>query len=240
MNYNDNWRFLNQLIDMKIGEKETNLKAYWVKVLTSDGYYASVKFATSETSTLPIPNVPILQSKYHTPIVMPGDEGLLLNLHQNLDPQLSGKTSQEIRNTNYYVFLPLISKANYKGAFNKQRISNSLLNTYIELADDGVTLESVQKLDITAKETTIASESSLEITSQKVSLESSGNLTIKASSPIEFGTSQTLGKALDDLCSALASFKTLPVSQGTPAAADPKFITKITQVQAALAQILKS
>lgn len=246
--YNDNWRFLNDFVNMKIGEHTNNLKAYWVKVLTSDGYYVSCKFTTSEEAMLPMMQIPIMQSKYHSPIVMPNDEGLLINLHQNLDPQLSGKTSQEIVDSNYYVFLPLISKSNYKGEFNKQRISNSLLNTYIELADDGITFESIQKLDIKAKETTITSETKLEVTSSeitirgdsKITLESGGDLTIKAGSPIELGTSQQLGKALNDLCTALASFMTLPVSPGAPAAPDPGFITKVTQVQTMLSQILKS
>lgn len=254
--YNDNWRFLNDFVNMKIGDHTNNLKAYWVKVLTSTGYYVSCKFATSEEAVLPMMQIPVMQSKYHSPIVMPGDEGLLINLHQNLDPQLSGKTSQEVVDSNYYAFLPLISKSNYKGEFNKQRISNSLLNTYIELADDGITFESIQKIEIKSaesitietKQTTLSSTDALQVTSKeitikgdsKITLESGGDLTIKASSPIELGTSQQLGKALNDLCTALASFMTLPVSPGAPAAPDPGFISKVTQVQTALSQILKS
>lgn len=258
LNYDNNWMYLNKLIENKILDTLPT-RCYYAQVLVSDGYFANVKLVTNESNRIPIMGVPIMQSKYDHPITKPGDKGLLLNVAQNIGGLVEGKKT-EIQKTDYFVFLPLITKSEYKGDPLHRLISSPSLKTFIKLGDDGIVLEATTTISGKAQtlkfegETKIIGNTSItgdtEIvgnTSVTGDVEISGSLSvegpqiaIKGSAPLEIGTSKTVGYLIDAIVTELMSFKTIPAAPGSPLTGDPGFIANMAKLKAEIATILKT
>lgn len=258
LNYDNNWMYLNKLITDKILDTLPT-RCYYAQVLVSDGYFANVKLVTQESTLVPIMGVPILQSKYDHPITKPGDKGLLLNVAQNIGGLIEGKKT-DMQKTDYFVFLPLITKSEYKGDPLHRLISSPSLKTFFKLGDDGIVLEATTTISGKAQtlkfegETKITGNTSItgdtEIkgnTSVTGDVEISGSLSvegpqiaIKGSAPLEIGTSKTIGYLIDAIVTELMSFKTIPAAPGSPLTGDPGFIANMTKLKAEIATILKT
>lgn len=258
LNYDNNWMYLNKLITHKILDTLPT-RCYYAQVLVSDGYFANVKLVTQESTLVPIMGVPILQSKYDHPITKPGDKGLLLNVAQNIGGLIEGKKT-DMQKTDYFVFLPLIAKSEYKGDPLHRLISSPSLKTFFKLGDDGIVLEATTTISGKAQtlkfegETKIAGNTSItgdtEITgntSVTGDVEISGSLSvegpqiaIKGSAPLEIGTSKTIGYLIDAIVTELMSFKTIPAAPGSPLTGDPGFIANMAKLKAEIATILKT
>lgn len=252
LNYDNNWMYLNKLITDKILDTLPT-RCYYAQVLVSDGYFANVKLVTNESNLVPIMGVPILQSKYDHPITKPGDKGLLLNVAQNIGGLVEGKKT-EIQKTDYFVFLPLITKSEYKGDPLHRLISSPTLKTFFKLGDDGIVLEATTT--ISGKAQTLKFEGKTSITgdtditgntSVTGDVEISGSLSvegpqiaIKGSAPLEIGTSKTIGYLIDAIVTELMSFKTIPAAPGSPLTGDPGFIANMAKLKAEIATILKT
>lgn len=258
LNYDNNWMYLNKLITDKILDTLPT-RCYYAQVLVSDGYFANVKLVTQESTLVPIMGVPILQSKYDHPITKPGDKGLLLNVAQNIGGLIEGKKT-DMQKTDYFVFLPLITKSEYKGDPLHRLISSPSLKTFFKLGDDGIVLEATTTISGKAQtlkfegETKITGNTSItgdtEIkgnTSVTGDVEISGSLSvegpqiaIKGSAPLEIGTSKTIGYLIDAIVTELMSFKTIPAAPGSPLTGDPGFIANMAKLKAEIATILKT
>lgn len=258
LNYDNNWMYLNKLITDKILDTLPT-RCYYAQVLVSDGYFANVKLVTQESTLVPIMGVPILQSKYDHPITKPGDKGLLLNVAQNIGGLIEGKKT-DMQKTDYFVFLPLIAKSEYKGDPLHRLISSPSLKTFFKLGDDGIVLEATTTISGKAQtlkfecETKITGNTSItgdtEITgntSVTGDVEISGSLSvegpqiaIKGSAPLEIGTSKTIGYLIDAIVTELMSFKTIPAAPGSPLTGDPGFIANMAKLKAEIATILKT
>lgn len=258
LNYDNNWMYLNKLITDKILDTLPT-RCYYAQVLVSDGYFANVKLVTQESSLVPIMGVPIIQSKYDHPITKPGDKGLLLNVAQNIGGLIEGKKT-DMQKTDYFVFLPLITKSEYKGDPLHRLISSPSLKTFFKLGDDGIVLEATTTISGKAQtlkfegETKITGNTSItgdtEVkgnTSVTGDVEISGSLSvegpqiaIKGSAPLEIGTSKTIGYLIDAIVTELMSFKTIPAAPGSPLTGDPGFIANMAKLKAEIATILKT
>lgn len=258
LNYDNNWMYLNKLITDKILDTLPT-RCYYAQVLVSDGYFANVKLVTQESTLVPIMGVPILQSKYDHPITKPGDKGLLLNVAQNIGGLIEGKKT-DMQKTDYFVFLPLITKSEYKGDPLHRLISSPSLKTFFKLGDDGIVLEATTTISGKAQtlkfegETKITGNTSItgdtEVkgnTSVTGDVEISGSLSvegpqiaIKGSAPLEIGTSKTIGYLIDAIVTELMSFKTIPAAPGSPLTGDPGFIANMAKLKAEIATILKT
>lgn len=258
LNYDNNWMYLNKLITDKILDTLPT-RCYYAQVLVSDGYFANVKLVTQESTLVPIMGVPIIQSKYDHPITKPGDKGLLLNVAQNIGGLIEGKKT-DMQKTDYFVFLPLITKSEYKGDPLHRLISSPSLKTFFKLGDDGIVLEATTTISGKAQtlkfegETKITGNTSItgdtEITgntSVTGDVEISGSLSvegpqiaIKGSAPLEIGTSKTIGYLIDAIVTELMSFKTIPAAPGSPLTGDPGFIANMAKLKAEIATILKT
>ena len=258
LNYDYNWMYLNKLITDKILDTLPT-RCYYAQVLVSDGYFANVKLVTQESTLVPIMGVPILQSKYDHPITKPGDKGLLLNVAQNIGGLIEGKKT-DMQKTDYFVFLPLITKSEYKGDPLHRLISSPSLKTFFKLGDDGIVLEATTTISGKAQtlkfegETKITGNTSItgdtEVkgnTSVTGDVEISGSLSvegpqiaIKGSAPLEIGTSKTIGYLIDTIVTELMSFKTIPAAPGSPLTGDPGFIANMAKLKAEIATILKT
>lgn len=258
LNYDNNWMYLNKLITDKILDTLPT-RCYYAQVLVSDGYFANVKLVTQESTLVPIMGVPILQSKYDHPITKPGDKGLLLNVAQNIGGLIEGKKT-DMQKTDYFVFLPLITKSEYKGDPLHRLISSPSLKTFFKLGDDGIVLEATTT--ISGKAQTLKFEGETKITGNTAitgdteikgntsvtgDVEISGSLSvegpqiaIKGSAPLEIGTSKTIGYLIDAIVTELMSFKTIPAAPGSPLTGDPGFIANMAKLKAEIATILKT
>lgn len=189
--YKDSWITLNRLIEKKIAENSPNLKAYLAEVVGDPaaeqneagerlGYYVSVKYVNGGAGSLPLTNIPVIQSKYHTIVTQAGDIGLLINSHQELGSLLEDKAPGKIAECNYFFFLPLVSKSDYRGSAESHILSSPDLQTFIKIADDGVTMQSVGEMRVTYEaDITLATEANLAISAKEnVSIEAEGDFAL--------------------------------------------------------------
>lgn len=186
-NYMENWNYLNRFIEQKIRAMLPSIKAYFGEITETDGFLCSIKLASSETGVKAFEGIPILQSKYHSPITMKGDFGIIINLQQDISPLLNSMAPTSLEPQNYYAFLPLIKKADYKGENKKQRLSSPDLKTFIEIGDDGYTIETAGKAEITIKETMkLECDKAITIkTKDKLEVEATGAINVKSNDNVK-------------------------------------------------------
>lgn len=213
----NSWVYLNKFIDMKIEKLEKHKKMFLVEVVESTGYYVDVKFATDETGLQIFQGIPVIQSKYANVITQPQDIGILLNLEQRIDAFLEGKPQSSILESDYFVFLPLLTKQEYQLTPDKQRLTSPDLQTSLIIGNDGFTITAVESLNIEGS-----------------------SVTIKSSDPISLGTGTELGAVLAELIDVLSSATTTPASPGAPCALDPGIVSQLNDIKSKLAEVLKS
>lgn len=266
MKYNDEWVYLNKFVEMKIDQRIPDTRWFLCEVIESDGYLVKIKYVTNEVDLEPLEGIPVLQSKYDSPVVMPGDWGLLIDIKQNISPLLEGVKNNPILNSSFFVFLPIVKKEDYADENFKNDGLHRVIRSpdrasYIKLGDDGLVVEVVAATTMKAESLSIETTADTAVKADNLNIEAttaaniksgeialngesavkleSAAITIKGQDPIDFGTSQSLGATLGEICDALSGFMTTPTSPGAPATADPGFIAKIAAAKAKLAQILK-
>lgn len=163
--YND--EYLN-LIELAKGKRQAPLQCFFVKVSATEGNFVDCELTTGEDTLTPFTKVPVIQSPYVSPIVKAGDFGLLLNVAISLDGVLADKVENlKLQGQNYFVFLPLVKDADYKGSANVLTISSEDLKSKIELSNEKLNVE-------VEKDVAIASKEKFELSSQSVKIEASG------------------------------------------------------------------
>lgn len=213
--FNSQWDLLAKFVKQSANQanitSKNAAKVFFVEVIQTDGYFVDVKLV-GEGASNTIEGIPVVQALYFAIPIQEGNKGLILNCHQNLGPLISGKNVKTLMNNDYYIFIPLPDKTQYRGNKDKFVITSPDGKNTIEIDNNGV-VQNVESFTLNSPEISVESEN-----------------------PMKIGD---LFSVLNSLCTELAGFKTAPVSPGSPAAADPGFITNVKKIQQDLAKVLK-
>lgn len=207
----DNWRvintYINDLIESKIASSERF--SFYGEITETDGYYVSIKPVTSETNLEAFQKIPILQSKYLSPVVQVGDCGIALNLGVQIGNLLEGDNSSDITKGSYWVFIPLLLKSDFASDTNANLLTSPDLNTSLKLENQNIEIVTDGSMSIT---TGASGDFTLETGA-------GGNLEIKGgSSAIVVGNQ--IG-TLADVCDALIGMMDLLASGMSGSATTP-------------------
>ena len=114
---------------------------FFVEVTKCDGQFVDVKLATTgDKKYKECKKIPIIQSAYCSPIVMPGDKGVLINIHIDIGRLLEDRMiSSNIMGQDYSIFLPLITKRQLKSKNNALTLTSADLKSKIELTNESLT-----------------------------------------------------------------------------------------------------
>lgn len=258
MVYNDFVGDMVKLMDIR-ARNAVNLKqkTRLVKVDSTDGFVADVLELDKEGNVIEgrsaISNVTILQSKYFSPCLQKDDIGILLNIGCYIGNILYGIIESETLDDDYYVFIPIVKKDDFKSKssefmiqsldekskivvdnlnINETTTNKSLVceKNISETAKENITITSEKALSLKGKDSvTIASDSKIEINS-------TADMSISSNSPLEIkGGGQSLATALDTFCTALGSL----ASAGFEAAAIASIVAASNALKAQLKGILK-
>lgn len=242
----DNWYAENKFLDNKIKSFIPEANTMFVKVVATDGFYVNVLPFTLEEGFEVLENIPIMQSKYCSPIIQEGDTGLLFDIRLNMAQLLENNVDIELARQTYYIFLPFVLLEEFQSAPNTYEIKSPDLQTSLAITDGSINASSSASVGITATEslsvtspsTTITAETETNITTGALSVTSEGDLSIMGgSSPIEIGNGTgTLGAVIDDLVSLmdmLSSGMTGPsTNPAAYSAGKAAIVSKIKQVLA--------
>lgn len=145
----DIYTSLSVIVQNKLNEAlSSELNCFLVKVTKTDGQFVSVKLASQEKGFKDCEKIPIIQSPYFSPIVKVGDLGLALNIHIDIGNALNELAfNRNVFNQDYLIFLPLITKSQFKSNAEVLTITSSDFNSKIELSND--------KLSATCKSLTL-------------------------------------------------------------------------------------
>lgn len=179
----DQWRVINEYIEDKIAKsiaKAGNL-SFYCKVESTDGYYVSIIPASNENNIEAFQNIPILQSKYISPVVQEGDYGIALNLGIQIGNLIEADTESEVKKGDYYVFVPLILQSEFQSSTDELLLSSPDLNTSIKLSNSAIDIKSdgecTQALDGN-NSITIGGDFNQDVTGS-IKISSTGDLEIK-------------------------------------------------------------
>lgn len=229
--------YLISIVDSKIKRalESISLGLYGV-IKETDGYFATIEVKSSSASNLkPIKKVPILQSKWHNPISVKGDEGVLINLGVDIGSQVIGAPMvTDTTGRTYWVFLPLCKKTERMKDASTMLLTSEKSQTTIEFSDEGYKLESTKPISFTTKDsfelettkdTTITASGNItgEATqslslkgTKEVAIEGS-QMSIKSSAPLEVGTDAgTIGDVFQELLNQLQTAFSTPAAPGSP------------------------
>lgn len=197
----NDWQSHNKFLDSKIKSYIHSSNTIFVKVVSTDGFYVNVLPFTEAIGFEVVENVPILQSKYFSPIVQVDDVGLLLDIKLNLSPFFENNKNMKLSRQTYYIFLPFNLIDEFQSNADSFQIKSADLQTNLSITNGNISLNSTDAINLKAENTSINSNSSLNLQSSNISAKSSGVLSLKgAGDPIEVGNdSGTLGKVVDEL-----------------------------------------
>lgn len=151
-------------------------RCFWVEVTDTDGQYVSIKLASSEDVFKDCKKVPIIQSQYFSPIVAKGDLGIALNIHLDIGNALEDLPfDRNVFNQDYLVFLPLITKKQFKSQADKLTISSQDLKSTIELSNEKLSIIAEKDIEQQAKgKYTITTNSGYSLKASSYTVEASG------------------------------------------------------------------
>lgn len=213
---------------------------FFVEVTESDGQFVSVKLATSgENTYTECKKVPIVQSPYISPVVNPGDKGVMVNIHIDIGNLLEDKEIDgNIQGQDYCIFLPIITKKEFKSKTDTLTISSADLKSKIELTNEklGYTLEkdletiAKGKYDLTIdKAMTLTTKDAYKLEAKSFTVETKGTdpLVIKNSIGGFKEVMDQLFQCMDGLASGLTGPSSNPAAYQAVKAAAQQMISKI-------------
>lgn len=150
---NDLYDSISIIMQNKLNEAlSTESTCFLVEVTKTDGQYVSVKLKSNEDEYRDCENIPIIQSQYFSPIVKVGDIGLALNIKIDIGNALNDLPLDRcIFNQDYLVFLPLITKSQFKSSTNILSINSEDLQSKIELSNEKLLINCSKDLETLAK-----------------------------------------------------------------------------------------
>lgn len=169
----DIYTSLSVIVQNKLNEAlSSELNCFLVKVTKTDGQYVSVKLTSQEKGFKDCEKIPIIQSPYFSPIVKVGDIGLALNIHIDIGNALNELPfNRNVFNQDYLVFLPLITKSQFKSNAEVLTITSSDFNSKIELSND--------KLSTTCKSIETKANETYSLNAKSLTLEATGSDPLK-------------------------------------------------------------
>lgn len=197
-----------------------------VKNVVDEGFYIDVELTEKSINMQVYHNVPVLKNKYANTPINKGDLVILMTFSHLLQNYLESKQyAKEIVWENGYFALPFCLKDDFKHK-NEFSVRTPDEKFIITLNDEKMLLETKNGIKFEMTLSDLAFElTKLELTTKQMSL--------KAESPIEFGTSvATLGAILNDICTAL-NLAGAPVTTGSATTVpNPGLSTAVSNLQA--------
>ena len=151
------WQATNSLINKAIATaRETT--TYFVKVMETDGIFVKVMPFTTEKGMEALDKIPIMQSKYFSPIVQKDDVGLLIDIKLDLSNLLNSNTAGGANRQTYFIFIPFNLIASFESNADTFEIKSPKLQDSISVTDEMIQVKTSKSLYVGSNDVNVLNE----------------------------------------------------------------------------------
>lgn len=151
------WQATNSLISKAIATaRETD--TYFVKVMETDGIFVKVMPFTTEKGMEALDKIPIVQSKYFSPIVQKDDVGLLVNIKLDLSNLLNSNKAAGANRQTYFIFIPFNLIASFESNADTFEIKSPKLQDSISVTDEMIQVKTSKSLYVGSNDVNVLNE----------------------------------------------------------------------------------
>lgn len=151
------WQATNSLISKSIvAARETT--TYFVKVMDTDGIFVKVMPFTTEKGMEALDKIPIVQSKYFSPIVQKDDVGLLIDIKFDLSNLLNSNTAVGANRQTYFIFIPFNLVASFESNADTFEIKSPKLQDSISVTDEMIQVKTSKSLYVGSNDVNVLNE----------------------------------------------------------------------------------
>lgn len=213
---------------------------FFVEVTESDGQFVSVKLATTgENSYTECKKVPIIQSPYISPIVNPGDKGVMINIHIDIGNLLEDKAIDgNIQGQDYCIFLPIITKQQLQSKTDALTINSADLKSKIELTNEKLSYSLEKDIETIAKgKYDLTTDGAISLTSKDAYKLEAKSFNVEATGPDPLVVKNSIGglkdvidqlfTCMDGLASGLTGASSNPAAYQAAKTPAQQMISKI-------------
>ncbi len=151
------WQATNSLINKAIASARESV-TYFVKVIDTDGVFVKVMSFTTEKGMEALDKIPIVQSKYFSPIVQKDDVGLLLDIKLDLSNLLNSNTAAGANRQTYFIFIPFNLIASFESNADTFEIKSPKLQDSISITDEMIQVKTSKSLYVGSNEVNVLNE----------------------------------------------------------------------------------
>lgn len=151
------WQATNSLISKAI-ETARETTTYFVKVMETDGIFVKVMPFTTEKGMEALDKIPIVQSKYFSPIVQKDDVGLLLDIKLDLSNLLNSNTAGGANRQTYFIFIPFNLIASFESNADTFEIKSPKLQDSISVTDEMIQVKTSKSLYVGSNDVNVLNE----------------------------------------------------------------------------------
>lgn len=151
------WQATNSLISKAI-ETARETTTYFVKVMETDGIFVKVMPFTTEKGMEALDKIPIVQSKYFSPIVQKDDVGLLLDIKLDLSNLLNSNTASGANRQTYFIFIPFNLIASFESNADTFEIKSPKLQDSISVTDEMIQVKTSKSLYVGSNDVNVLNE----------------------------------------------------------------------------------
>lgn len=151
------WQATNSLINKAITSARESV-TYFVKVIDTDGVFVKVMPFTTEKGMEALDKIPIVQSKYFSPIIQKGDVGLLLDIKLDLSNLLNSNTAAGANRQTYFIFIPFNLIASFESNADTFEIKSPKLQDSISITDEMIQVKTSKSLYVGSNEVNVLNE----------------------------------------------------------------------------------
>lgn len=151
------WQATNSLISKAI-ETARETTTYFVKVMETDGIFVKVMPFTTEKGMEALDKIPIMQSKYFSPIVQKDDVGLLIDIKLDLSNLLNSNTAGGANRQTYFIFIPFNLIASFESNADTFEIKSPKLQDSISVTDEMIQVKTSKSLYVGSNDVNVLNE----------------------------------------------------------------------------------
>ena len=151
------WQATNSLINKAIASARESV-TYFVKVIDTDGVFVKVMPFTTEKGMEALDKIPIVQSKYFSPIIQKGDVGLLLDIKLDLSNLLNSNTAAGANRQTYFIFIPFNLIASFESNADTFEIKSPKLQDSISVTDEMIQVKTSKSLYVGSNDVNVLNE----------------------------------------------------------------------------------